>query len=161
MDLSLVKKLIKLFEDSKISELEVEENEFKIKLSKKSESPHIISQVVPAAAHIQSHAGGAKSGGESAESKEGKSGAAGTDNLKFHEICSPIVGTFYRSPSPDTNPYVEIGDRIQKGTVLCIVEAMKLMNEIESDVSGKVIRILVENGKPVEYNQPLFVVETD
>jgi acetyl-CoA carboxylase biotin carboxyl carrier protein len=76
-----------------------------------------------------------------------------------HEIRSPIVGTFYRAPAPDADPYVNIGDTISSGTVLCIIEAMKLMNEIESDVSGKIVKILVENGKPVEYNQPLFQIQ--
>ena len=74
-------------------------------------------------------------------------------------ITSPIVGTFYRSPSPDADPYVEEGDTVKKGQVLCIVEAMKLMNEIESEVDGRVVKILVESAKPVEYGQPLFLIE--
>ena len=77
----------------------------------------------------------------------------------YHEVRSPIVGTFYRAPSPDAEPYVEIGQSVQIGTVMCIVEAMKLMNEIESDCSGTVVNIIAENGKPVEYNQVLFLVE--
>ena len=78
----------------------------------------------------------------------------------MHEVRSPIVGTFYRAPAPDADPYVQIGDSVSTGGVLCIIEAMKLMNEIESDVSGKMVKILVENGKPVEYNQPLFLIQT-
>jgi acetyl-CoA carboxylase biotin carboxyl carrier protein len=78
----------------------------------------------------------------------------------LHEIKSPIVGTFYRAPAPDADSYVQVGDNISVGSVLCIVEAMKLMNEIESDVSGKIVKVLVENGKPVEYNQPLFLIKT-
>lgn len=78
---------------------------------------------------------------------------------KYHEIKSPIVGTFYRAPAPDAEPYVKIGDEVFPGTVLCIVEAMKLMNEIESDVHGRIVKILVENAQPVEYGQPLFIVE--
>ena len=74
-------------------------------------------------------------------------------------ITSPIVGTFYRSSSPDKPPYVEVGDIVKKGQVLCIIEAMKLMNEIESETTGKIIQALVENGDPVEYGQPLFVIE--
>ncbi len=77
----------------------------------------------------------------------------------LHEIRSPIVGTFYRAPAPDADSYVQVGSDVSAGSVLCIVEAMKLMNEIESDVSGKIVKILVENGKPVEYNQPLFLIE--
>lgn len=75
------------------------------------------------------------------------------------EIKSPMVGTFYRAPAPDAEPFVKAGDSIAPGQVLCIVEAMKLMNEIEAEISGKIVEILVENGKPVEYNQPLFLVE--
>lgn len=78
-----------------------------------------------------------------------------------HTVRAPIIGTFYRTPAPDAAPFVEVGSRVQKGQVLCIIEAMKLMNEIESDVSGTVRQVLVENGKPVEYDQPLFVVEPD
>jgi len=78
----------------------------------------------------------------------------------LHEIKSPIVGTFYRAPAPDADSYVNIGDSVSSGSVLCIIEAMKLMNEIESDISGKIVKILVENGRPVEYNQPLFLIQT-
>ena len=74
-------------------------------------------------------------------------------------VTSPIVGTFYRAPNPEAEPYVKVGDRVSKGQVLCIVEAMKLMNEIESEVSGKILKILVENAQPVEYGQPLFLVQ--
>ncbi len=80
---------------------------------------------------------------------------------KYHEIRSPIVGTFYRAPSPGAPPFVEKGDHVKKGQVLCIVEAMKVMNEIESDVDGKVVDILVENAQPVEYNQVLFLIDTE
>ncbi len=79
---------------------------------------------------------------------------------KYHEIRSPIVGTFYRAPSPGAPPFVEKGDRVKKGQVLCIVEAMKVMNEIESDVDGTVVDILVENAEPVEFNQVLFLIDT-
>jgi acetyl-CoA carboxylase biotin carboxyl carrier protein len=78
---------------------------------------------------------------------------------QYHEIKSPIVGTFYRSPAPDAAPFVQVGTTVESGTVLCIVEAMKLMNEIESDVAGKIVKIMVENGQPVEYDQTLFLVE--
>ena len=80
-----------------------------------------------------------------------------SDNL--FEVKSPMVGTFYRSPSPDADAYVSVGNDVSPGTVLCIIEAMKLMNEIESEISGKIVKILVENAQPVEYNQPLFLIE--
>ncbi len=77
----------------------------------------------------------------------------------LHTVTSPLVGTFYRAPAPDAPPFVEVGSRVEKGQVLCIVEAMKIMNEIESDVSGIIRKILVENGQPVEYGEPLFLIE--
>ena len=82
------------------------------------------------------------------------------NQTNFHEIKSPIVGTFYRAPAPDADAYVNVGDTVSSGSVLCIIEAMKLMNEIESDISGKIVKILVENGRPVEYNQPLFLIQS-
>ncbi|HHF53133.1 MAG TPA: acetyl-CoA carboxylase biotin carboxyl carrier protein [candidate division WOR-3 bacterium] len=94
-----------------------------------------------------------------AEIKKGQEKEEELEHKKYHEIRSPIVGTFYRAPAPGAEPYVKEGDKIRKGQVLCIVEAMKVMNEIESDVSGTVVKILVENGQPVEYNQPLFLIE--
>jgi len=86
--------------------------------------------------------------------------AAPVEKKNTTEIKAPMVGTFYRAPSPDTNPYVEIGDKIDKGQVICIIEAMKLMNEIKSEIKGKVVDIAVENGNPVEFGQVLYVVET-
>jgi acetyl-CoA carboxylase biotin carboxyl carrier protein len=84
---------------------------------------------------------------------------AETSASNLYEIKSPIVGTFYRAPAPDADPYIQVGDQVSEGSVLCIVEAMKLMNEIESDATGKIVKILVENATPVEYNQPLFLVD--
>lgn len=155
MDINLIKKLIKIVEQSEVTEFSVQEGDLKIKISKNnsgsfstqfqpvytSMAPQTSLQQVPP---VQSEI-------TILNTKEVAS--------KFHEIKSPIVGTFYRAPSPDADPYVQIGDVIGQGSVLCIVEAMKLMNEIESDVSGKVVKILVENGTPVEYNQPLFLIE--
>ena len=79
--------------------------------------------------------------------------------VKYHEIKSPIVGTFYRAPAPDADPYVEVGHTVQPKTILCIIEAMKLMNEIECDVAGRIVKIMVDSGQPVEYNQTLFLIE--
>ncbi len=98
--------------------------------------------------------------GPASKSAEEKSAEKTEQAENTHEVRSPIVGTFYRAPAPDADPYVNVGDEISQGSVLCIVEAMKLMNEIESDVSGKVLKVLAENGKPVEYNQPLFLIQT-
>jgi acetyl-CoA carboxylase biotin carboxyl carrier protein len=153
MDLNLIRKLVKLVDSSEVTDLEIEENGLRVKIAKKIRGvkalaqPQILSpsQPVPQASPAQP-------GGESAPAKE-------ETKEKLHEVHSPIVGTFYRAPAPDADPYVQVGDMVSQGSVLCIVEAMKLMNEIESDVSGKIVKILVENGKPVEYNQPLFLVE--
>lgn len=81
------------------------------------------------------------------------------DNSKYHTVKSPMIGTFYRSPSPDKANFVNVGDEIKQGQVICIIEAMKLFNEIESDISGRIVKVLVDNSSPVEYDQPLFLVE--
>jgi acetyl-CoA carboxylase biotin carboxyl carrier protein len=152
MDLSLIKKLVKIVDTSEITDLEVEENGLRVKVAKKTRDvqtvtqPQIISQASPV---VEQPA--AKSGEEQPSKLE--------TQQNLHEIRSPIVGTFYRAPAPDADSYVNVGDDVEPGTVLCIVEAMKLMNEIESDVSGKIVKILVESGKPVEYNQPLFLIQ--
>lgn len=151
MDLNLIKKLIKILESSEVTDLEVEENGTRVKLAKKVRITQSVSmpqpQVVPSISVVPA---------ASAKAEEKKSV---DENAGLHEIKSPIVGTFYRAPAPDADAYVQVGDLVSAGSVLCIVEAMKLMNEIESDVSGKIIKILVENGKPVEYNQPLFLIQ--
>ena len=152
MDLNLIKKLVKIVDTSEITDLEVEENGLRVKVAKKIRGiqtiaqPQIISQAVPLAEQ------------PAAKTAEGQSSKIETQE-NLHEIRSPIVGTFYRAPAPDADSYVNVGDEVAPGTVLCIVEAMKLMNEIESDVSGKIAKILVESGKPVEYNQPLFLIQ--
>jgi acetyl-CoA carboxylase biotin carboxyl carrier protein len=153
MDLNLIKKIVKLVETSEITDLVIEENELKISVSKKSyTAQQVIAQPVQAAVAAAVKPA-ADSTATTAEEKKTSS--------KLHEIKSPIVGTFYRAPSPDADPYAQVGESVKTGSVLCIIEAMKLMNEIESDVSGKVVKILVENGKPVEYNQPLFLIEVE
>lgn len=153
MDLNLVRKLVKIVDTTGITDLEIEEDGLRIKVAKKIRNNQVNSQpqmvvrtesVAATAADVEEKA--------PAEKSEEPTG-------NIHEINSPIVGTFYRAPAPDADPYVQVGDSVSPGTVLCVVEAMKLMNEIESDVSGKVVKILVENGKPVEYNQPLFFIE--
>ena len=156
MDINLLKKLIKMVEQSEVTEFTVQEGELKVKISKNSKQT---SQV-----HLQPisdfyrHSGMEAPLPQAAETKP--SVASDLSKTKFHEIKSPIVGTFYRAPAPDADPYIQVGDLVSSGSVLCIVEAMKLMNEIECDVSGKIVKILVENATPVEYNQPLFLIET-
>jgi acetyl-CoA carboxylase biotin carboxyl carrier protein len=158
MDLNLIKRLVKIVDSSGITDLEIEENGVKIKIARRIKNVQVSPQLqytgseIPQTVSVQQASPDTRVVSE--PPAEGKSGTA-----NLHEIRSPIVGTFYRAPSPDADAFVQVGTEVSPGTVLCIVEAMKLMNEIESDVNGKVIKILVENGKPVEYNQPLFLIE--
>lgn len=152
MDLNLIKKLVKLLETSDVTDIEVEESGMRIKLAKKVRVAQTVTLNQPASQTVQG------SNNSSAQVEE-KKPAAEQPASSLHEVKSPIVGTFYRAPAPDADSYVQVGDTVNTGSVLCIVEAMKLMNEIESDVSGKIVKILVENGKPVEYNQPLFLIQ--
>ncbi|MBS4035958.1 MAG: acetyl-CoA carboxylase biotin carboxyl carrier protein [Ignavibacterium sp.] len=153
MDLNFIKKLIKLVENSEVTDLEIEESGTRIKVAKKIRVSQVpVQNVSPVLS--------APSSAPQFEQKETKAAHAEAEvSSGYHEIRSPIVGTFYRAPAPDADSYVQVGDTVSIGAVLCIVEAMKLMNEIESDVNGKVVKILVENGKPVEYNQPLFLIQ--
>ena len=156
MDLNHIKKLIKLLESSEVTDLEVEENGVRIKLAKKV---RVTQTVTMPAAHVAPMMHSPLT--DALHKNEAKVVVEETTSSGLHEIKSPIVGTFYRAPAPDADYYVQVGDSVSAGSVLCIVEAMKLMNEIESDVSGTIVKILVENGKPVEYNQPLFLVKTN
>lgn len=153
MDLNLIKKLIKLIENSEVTDLEIEENGTRIKVAKKIRVAQFPMQTAPLPSQGSQMPPAEFKDMKSSDSKEEETSAG------YHEIKSPIVGTFYRAPAPDADYYVQVGDMVAPGSVLCIVEAMKLMNEIESDISGKIIKILVENGKPVEYNQPLFLIQ--
>lgn len=144
-----IQALIDLARRNKLSELEVERAGARIRIrfeAGSGDTSAVIRHVTAAAAEIQDAAPVVPPRGEA----EG-----------YVTVTSPIVGTFYRSPSPDADPYVEEGDYVRKGQVLCIVEAMKLMNEIESEVDGRVARILVESTKPVEYGQPLFLIDPE
>ena len=155
MDLNYVKRLVKLLSESDIDELEIEEEGKKVRLAKHRNNVAPFgagsaqTQIIPLPA-----APAQPSQPEPANVPE-----APPPPQKFHEIKSPIVGTFYRAPAPDAAPFIQIGSLIEPGSILCIVEAMKLMNEIEADVSGKIVKIMVENGQPVEYDQTLFLVE--
>jgi acetyl-CoA carboxylase biotin carboxyl carrier protein len=149
MDLRKLKKLIDLVQESGIAELEITEGEEKVKIVKGGvvsvSAPPVMS--MPAAAPSGAPAPAAAPAGETRDaSPEG------------HVVKAPMVGTFYRSPSPDAKVFVEVGQAVKEGDTICIIEAMKLMNEIEADASGVVKAILVENGQPVEYGQPLFIL---
>ena len=151
MNFKEIKKLISIFEDSKIlSELEIEESGFRVRLKKAANETEVI-QTDPSA-----HLSAAKSShiavGKTEEAhEEGMEGL-----IKFE---SPIVGTFYHAPNTNQKPFVKEGEIVQEGQILCIIEAMKIMNEIEVDRKGRIIKVLVEDGTPVEFSQPLFLIE--
>jgi acetyl-CoA carboxylase biotin carboxyl carrier protein len=158
MDLNLIKRLVKILDTSGVTDLEIEQDGVRIKIAKKIRNSQVISPMQVPNAEVQQVIPGAPAKNNTEATVEPiKEEEKIPKNV--HEIRSPIVGTFYRSPSPDDDPFVQVGADVSPGTVLCIVEAMKLMNEIEADVNGKIFKILAENGKPVEYNQPLFLIE--
>ncbi len=148
MDLAELKKLIRLFEDSKISELEVEREGSRVRLCK---SDVTAPAPYPSSHHVTTSIATHHPAPVPAQ-------AAQAPVSTNHIVLSPMVGTFYRSPSPTSPSFVEEGDVVRKGQTLCIIEAMKLMNEIESEIAGKIIKIFPESGKPVEFNEPLFEI---
>ena len=164
MDYKQIQELIKLINKSNIGELSIEENDFKITIKQKKEQA-TQQQPVAAPVFLQPQIAApppAQSVTQPVQTKEATevsadATAAKSDNLIT--IKSPMIGTFYKRPSPDKPNFVEVGEEIAPGKVLCIIEAMKLFNEIESEVSGKVVKILVDDSSPVEYDQPLFLVE--
>jgi acetyl-CoA carboxylase biotin carboxyl carrier protein len=150
MDLRKIKTLIDLVQESGIAELEITEGEEKVRISRHgvaAPAPQYMQQM-PAQVNLQPTAAAPAAAAPVAPAEP-----------VGHTLKSPMVGTFYRSPSPGASSFVEIGQAVTKGQTLCIIEAMKLLNEIESDAAGVVKAILVENGQPVEYGQPLFVIE--
>lgn len=142
MDIALIKKLIKLLQDNHLNELTVEEGDLKISLKQGGQTVTVPAQPVSAAPAAQPSAQPAPAPASSGVT-----------------VKAPMIGTFYRSAGPDKEAFVKVGQSIKKGDVLCIIEAMKLFNEIQSEVSGTVTKVLVDNGQPVEYDQPLFIVE--
>ena len=157
MDLRKLKKLIDLVEESGIAELELTEGEEKVKISRQVEAQQIAPQYIQSP-QIASPPVIPPSPSEPSISEQSDKSATASSSTEKH-ITSPMVGTFYRASSPDAGPFVEIGSNVKKGDILCIIEAMKILNEIESDKDGVIKKILIENGQPVEFGEPLFVVE--
>lgn len=158
MDLNYLRRLLRIFDESSAAELSIEEEGMSVHMSKASaQAPMMMpSYTMPAAAPAPvAPAAPAPAASAPASAPAASSADSG------HTVTSPIVGTFYRAPSPDADSFVQVGQHVNVGDTLCIVEAMKLMNEIESDVTGTIIKILVDNGQPVEYNQPIFLVKPD
>ncbi len=155
MNLKEIKELIEMLKNTDISEIEIERSGVKVRLRKGGDvtfHPAMPRMEYPPAAIVAPAI---------TEAPVPPAEKVVVEAVKTNQtrVTSPIVGTFYRASSPDKPPYVDVGDTVKKGQVLCIIEAMKLMNEIESETAGKVVQILVENGQPVEYGQPLFVIE--
>ena len=150
MDLRKLKKLIDLVQESGIAELEITEGEEKVKIVKGGSV-----SVTAAPIMAMPPAAPAPAAAPAASSPPAQAAEAAHDG---HVVKAPMVGTFYRSSSPDAKPFVEVGQAVKEGDTICIIEAMKLMNEIEADASGVVKAILIENGQPVEYGQPLFIL---
>ena len=150
MDIRKVKKLIELLQESDVAEIEIHEGEESVRISRTGPAP----QTIYAAPAMM-----AAPAALPAPASAPAGGAPALEELKGHTVNSPMVGTFYRAPSPGSKAFVEIGQSVAVGDVLCIIEAMKILNQIESDRAGTVKRILVENAEPVEYNQPLFLID--
>jgi acetyl-CoA carboxylase biotin carboxyl carrier protein len=152
MDLRKLKKLIDLVQESGIGEIEITEGEEKVRISR--QGPAGTPMMMPPG--MQPMMGYAPAAPAPASAEAAPAAPA---EPKGHQLKSPMVGTFYRAPSPGAPSFIEVGQAVTKGQTLCIIEAMKLLNEIESDATGTVKAILVENGQPVEYGQPLFLIE--
>ncbi len=152
MDIRKVKKLIELLEESGIAEIEIHEGEESVRISRQG-AGQPAAYPMPAAPAPQPQPPG--EGHEEA----GNSGQPSAPIEEGHVINAPMVGTFYSSPSPESPAFVDVGQSVASGDVICIIEAMKIMNQIECDINGTVSKILVENGEPVEYGQPMFVVK--
>ncbi len=151
MDLRKLKTLIDLVSESNVSELEITEAEGKVRIVKGGGA--VVQQMVAAPMMAQPMAAAPVAAAPAAEAAPAAAAITG------HSVKSPMVGTFYRAAAPGGKPFVEIGAQVKEGETLCIIEAMKILNEIEADKSGTVTRVLAENGQPVEYGQPLFVIE--
>jgi acetyl-CoA carboxylase biotin carboxyl carrier protein len=161
MDFKQIQELIKMVNKSNIGELTIEQKDFRVTIKQKEEQ---ITQVVAApvqASPVYASAPPPALNAPQPSSAPGseKPKAADAANSNLITIKSPMIGTFYRRPTPDKPNFVEIGDEVAVGKVVCIIEAMKLFNEIESEVNGKIVKLLVEDASPVEYDQPLFLVE--
>ncbi|GAB5565242.1 MAG: acetyl-CoA carboxylase biotin carboxyl carrier protein [Winogradskyella sp.] len=159
MDLKEIQNLIRFLAKSGASEVKLEMDDVKITIKTGSESETTIVQQVPvqAAAPVVQQAPVPVAAAPVAETPAPAAPAA--DDSKYITIKSPIIGTFYRKPSPDKPVFVEVGTDVKEGDVLCVIEAMKLFNEIESEISGKIVKVLVDDASPVEFDQPLFLVD--
>lgn len=167
-----IRELIRLINDSTIEQFEIDNEGSKIVIKKgvnhttvqtPSPQPAVTSQVetAPPAPVAPVQVSPAPVENTPKPAPQGSNADVSADDPTLHKIVSPMVGTFYRAPAPDADPYVKEGDRVEENTIVCIVEAMKLMNELEAEVRGTIVKVLVENGQLVEYGQPLFLVKKE
>lgn len=159
MNLKEIEDLIKFVSKSGVSEVQIEDKEFKITIKTTPRQKEGSAQVITVAAPAPAAAAPVMVSAPASVHHEKPAAPKAVDESKYITVKSPMIGTFYRSSSPDKPPFVNVGDEIKPGKVICIIEAMKLFNEIESEVSGRIVKVLVENATPVEYDQPLFLVE--
>ena len=152
MDIKQIQDLIKFVHKSGVNEVSIEENDFKITI-KTNQAPTVVTASIPAVAPL------AAAPAPVAAAPVAAAAPAVSESDNYITIKSPMIGTFYRSASPDKPAFVNVGDEIKAGQVVCVVEAMKLFNEIEAEISGRIVKVLVDNASPIEYDQPLFVVE--
>lgn len=152
MDIRSIRKLIEIVEQSDIAEIEIKEGEHNIRITRSKEPV-----MMQAPAQMAYHAAPAPASAPAAETAAPAEAAPA--EVSGHTITSPMVGTFYNAPSPDADPFVSVGDQVSVGDTLCIIEAMKIMNPIEADVSGTIKKIMTQNAEPVEFGQALFIIE--
>ena len=161
MNFKQIQQLIKFVARTGVSEVNIENSNIKINIkgNTKGENPQVVQQpVIPQVQPVQA-VESVQSPPNPSPTTNDNSVVTANDESNLITIKSPIIGTFYRKPSPDKDNFVEVGDQISEGQTLCVIEAMKLFNEIESDVSGKIVKILVDDSSPVEFDQPLFLIE--
>lgn len=165
MNLTQIQELIKFVSKSGVSEVEIEQKDFKITIKthepdRKGKGQEVIQVAMPAVQSVAVPQVAAPVAAAPAAAPAAPAAAApASDDSKYITVKSPMIGTFYRSPGPDKPVFVEVGSEIKPGSTVCIIEAMKLFNEIESEVSGKIVKVLVNDNSPVEYDQPLFLVD--
>jgi acetyl-CoA carboxylase biotin carboxyl carrier protein len=157
MDIKQIQDLIRFVSKSGVNEVSIEQKDFKITI-KTAQEPTVVHATIPTAAPVAA-APAAQALPAAAPAAQAPAAAPAADTSNYITIKSPMIGTFYRSAGPDKPMFVNVGDEISSGSVVCIIEAMKLFNEIESEVSGRIVKVLVDNASPVEYDQPLFLVE--
>lgn len=149
-----IEELIRFVSKAGVSEVSLEQKDFKITIKNASREMQVVTAPAPAVVHVAPSVAAPVAAPATAAPA-----TKATDESKYHVVKSPMIGTFYRQPSPDKPNFVNVGDEVKQGQVICIIEAMKLFNEIESDVKGRIVKVLVDNSTPIEYDQPLFLVD--